>query len=329
MLSPKEAKGIIAQTASNGADTYLRLINNSPWTSNGFFKASADKVSDMVYDCEISSGLLSGGKYEIKMKPYDVRIFKLSNASKEITCNFELPENVSSEMSEKAKHILNDKKYLEGIPGDIVFDMMSALKNKDAFALRELMDDFEVKNATANVDKERLALKNQEKLIEDLSKDKARIICASTEEYIAPKGQRWLPDQRYASCGAYGNEGASFADRGTQLDIKNTDIDRVYQTEAYGGRVVYKIPLPAGKYNIFIHFAETYIKNKTPGIRQIAVTAENIQHPELIDSFANAGGWAKAYVLEMKNIPVLDGELDLEFTGGVGVNGIEIEKAEK
>lgn len=327
MLQPEKVKGVIAQTASNGNETYLRLINNSPWTSNGFFKASADKVRDQVYDIEKSSGLFSAGKYEVKMKPYDIRIFKLSNAKGDIECDFELPANVTNEISEKAKHILNDKKYLEKIPGDIVSCMIYALKSKDAFALRELMDNFEVKNATFDVDRSRIALKNQKKLLEDLAKDKARIICASSEEYIAPDGQRWLPDQEYSSCGAYGNEGASFADRGTQLDIKNTDIDRVYQTEAYGGRVVYKIPLPEGKYNLFIHFAETYIKNQTPGIRQISVTAENVQHPELIDPFAQAGGWAKPYILEMKNIPVLDGELDLEFAGGVGVNGIEIKKA--
>jgi hypothetical protein len=39
-----------------------------------------------------------------------------------------------------------------------------------------------------------------------------------------------------------------------------------------------------------------------------------------------AGGWAKPYVLEMKDVLVLDGELDIELSGGVGVNGIEIEK---
>jgi len=327
MLPVESAKGIIAETASENSSVYLRLINNSPWSSSGYFQASADKARDLVYDRNLSSNFLSGGKYDVEMKPYEVRIFRLENGVGKVKCNFALPEKAAEEITGKAEYILKDKKCLGKIPGDIVAGMIYALKDKDAFALRELMDDFEVKNASGEVDRNRKALKNQKKLLEDLSKDRARIICASDGEYTAPDGSRWLSDQKYSDCGAYGNEGANFADRGQELEIKNTDIDRVYQTEAYAGRIVYKIPIPEGKYNIYIHFAETYIKNKRPGIRQISVKAENVRHPELIDPFAMAGGWAKAYVLEMKDVLVLDGELDIELSGGVGVGGIEIEKA--
>jgi malectin (di-glucose binding ER protein) len=326
MLSPESAKGVIAEIAIENNNTYLRLINNSPWPSKGWFKASANKVRDLVYDRYISSCFLSGGKHEVEMKPYDIRVFKLQNSNGKIKCNFALPQNAAQEIMGKAEYILKDKKFLEQIPGDIVAGMIYALNDKDAFALRELMDDFEVKNATGEVEGNRIFLKNQKKLLEDLNKSRARIICASKSEYIAPDGSRWLSDQKYSDCGAYGNEGATFTDRGQELDIKNTDIDRVYQTEAYGGKIVYKIPIPEGKYNIYIHFAETFIKNKRPGLRQISVKAENVRHPELIDPFAMAGGWAKPYVLKMKDVLVLDGELDIELSGGVGVNGIEIEK---
>jgi len=327
MLPVENAKGIIAQTASENKNAYLRLINNSPWTTQGCFKVSADKVRDIVYDRNLSSDFFSSGKYDVEMKPYEVRIFTIENAIGEIKCNFALPEKEAEKITDKAEYILKDKTCLEKIPGDIVAGMIYALKDKDAFALREYMDDFEVKNATREVDRNRKALKNQRKLLEDLGKNRARIICASDAEYTAPDGSRWLPDQKYSDCGAYGNEGATFADRGQELEIKNTDIDRIYQTEAYGGQIVYKIPVPDGKYNVYLHFAETYVKNTHPGIRQISVTVENVHHPELIDPFAMAKGWGKPYVLEMKDIAVLDGELDVELSGSVGISGIEIEKA--
>jgi hypothetical protein len=56
----------------------------------------------------------------------------------------------------------------------------------------------------------------------------------------------------------------------------------------------------------------------------IGVKVENIVHPEKIDPFGLVG-WGKAYVLELKNVPAFDGQIDIELTGGVGVNGIEIE----
>jgi malectin (di-glucose binding ER protein)/glycosyl hydrolase family 2 len=323
-LPGKNVKGVIAESANKDGKTYLRLVNNSPWKSKGFFKVSASGVRDLVYDQNISSGFMSGGKYSIEMKPYDIRIFELGGASGKIYCNFNLQEKVEKEIFTKTEYLLNDSASLESIPGDLIALMFKALLEKDAFALRCLMDNFEAKAAIARAESNRVAIENQKKLIADLKKGRARIICATENEYKAPDGSRWLPDQKFTNCGAYGNEGATYADRG-DLEIKGTDIDRVYQTEAYGARVFYKIPVPKGKYNVYIHFAETYVAIKMPNMRRIGVKVENIVHPERIDPFSLVG-WGKPYVLEMKNISAYDGQIDIELTGGVGVNGIEIEK---
>jgi hypothetical protein len=219
---------------------------------------------------------------------------------------------------------LNDSTSLESIPGDLIALIFKALQDKDAFALRCLMDDFEAKAAIANAENNRISIKNQKKLIADLEKGRARIICATENEYKSPDGSRWLPDQKFTNVGTYGNEGANYADRG-DLEIKGTDLDRVYQTEAYGARVFYRIPVPKGKYNVYIHFAETYIGVKMANMRRIGVKVENVVHPEKIDPFSLVG-WGNPYILKMENIPVYDGQIDIELTGGVGVNGIEIER---
>ncbi|OGV32710.1 MAG: hypothetical protein A2020_15120 [Lentisphaerae bacterium GWF2_45_14] len=324
-LSGKDVKGVIAESAVKDGKTYLRLVNNCPYYSNGYFKADASTAKDLLYDKELSASLFSGGKYSVELKPYDIRIIELGGLSGDISCDFKLPDEVEKEILEKAEYVLNDPLCLEAIPGDHIAIMFKAVTQKDAFALRVLMDDFEAKSAIASAESGRQALKNQQKLMTDLKKGRARIICASEREYTAPDGSRWLPDQAFTDGKAYGSEGATFAERGDQ-SIDGTDIDRVYQTEAYGARVFYRIPVPKGKYNVYIHFAETYIANKGPNMRMIGVKAENVIYPEKVDPFKLAGGWAKAYVLEMKDIPAYDGQIDIELTGGVGINGIEIER---
>lgn len=169
------------------------------------------------------------------------------------------------------------------------------------------------------------ALGWQEKLMEDLTKTGwARINCGDVRLYEDPRGNRWLPDQSYFSHGAYGNENANFVDRGN-LPIEGTDLDKVYQTEAWGNHVFYRIPVPKGQYNVYIHFAETY-GNKAPGLRQISVKVEGNAWKQKVDPFAMAGGFARSLVLSENNVDINDGIIDIEFTGGVGVNGIEIER---
>ena len=233
-----------------------------------------------------------------------------------------MPTDVADKVVAAAESLLKNKRYLSGIPGDAVSGMFHAAQDGDAFTLFNLMDDFEVKNSLRKTDKAREALDNQRKLLDDLSRGRARINCACEVELIAPDGSRWLPDQKHSGVGAYGNEGASFVDRGKM------QLDRVYQTEAYGGRIAYAIPVPDGSYNLYLHFAETYPGNQRPGCRQIVVSANGVRHPEIIDPFVKAGGWGKPYVLKLKNIPVHAGKLELELSGGAGINGIESEKAE-
>jgi len=324
-LPSESAKGIIAQIADYKGQKYLRLVNNTPFPLKGSIKADASSVRDLVYDRDLESGFFSGGKYALEMLPNDIRIIALKDCKDKIECDFAMPEKEAEKIIKLAEYVLKEEGCLKRCPGDMVVKVFKELKNKDAVALHGLLQDFELASNIQGVKNDQKFMESQKKLESDLKKGIARIICASPTEYIDRKGNRWLPDQKYTDCGAYGNTGAGFADRGT-LPIEGTDLDRVYQTEAYGGHVEYKIPVPKGTYNLYIHFAETYVKNKRPGCRQISVKTEHIIHPEKIDPFALAGGWAKPYVMKIKDLPVYDGIIDIEMIGGVGVNGIEVER---
>ena len=143
-------------------------------------------------------------------------------------------------------------------------------------------------------------------------------------ESIDAKGRRWLPDQTWLDCGAYGNQDASFADRGS-LPIAGTGAERVYQTEAYGDHVFYRIPVPKGVYNVHLHFAETYGPIQRPGVRLFSVRIKDHLWERKIDPYAEAGGFAKAVVRSEKALAVYDGLIVIELIGGVGIQGIEIE----
>lgn len=327
-FKPLSAKGVTAQTATAGDVTYLRLVNDSPYPLTGFVRADAKSARDLVRDQELAAEPLSE-KYHLDLRPYDMRTISLRGLKGKVGCAFSLPDATTKEIAAKASFLLKDEACLKKIPGDLVAALAAKLQEGDAFALYRIMDNYEVAASIINTAKNYRALKNQTAFLYDLEQTgKARIICASERPYTDLRKKVWHPDQAYSGCGAYGNQGASFADRG-EIPIQDTDLDRVYQTEAYGGHVFYHIPVPDGRYNIHLLFAETYAPINKPGIRLFTVKAEHLLHPEKIDPFALAGGFCRPYTLTFKDLPVNDGVIDIEMRGGVGIAGIEVEKAKE
>ncbi|MEI6071969.1 MAG: malectin domain-containing carbohydrate-binding protein [Verrucomicrobiae bacterium] len=327
-LPPANVKGIIAQSASEKARSYLRLVNNSPYPVTGFLRADAASVRDLVYDADLPASMYAG-KRQLSLKPNDIRIVVLDNLKGDITCDFAFPEKAGAETLAKAKFVMDNDSCLRNTPGDKIAALNKAIVRADAFAAYNVLNDFEMASQVKNAEREFKAMENQKAFLADLEKSgRAMIICASETAYVDPRGNIWHPDQTYTGHGAYGNEGASFADRGN-IPIQDTDIARVYQTESYGGHVFYRIPVPNGKYNVRLHFAETYEPIRKAGVRLFTVKVKHILHPEKIDPFAMSGGWCKPYILEFKDLPVADGVIDIEMIGGVGIAGIEVEKATK
>ncbi|RYZ30192.1 MAG: glycoside hydrolase family 2 [Chitinophagaceae bacterium] len=88
------------------------------------------------------------------------------------------------------------------------------------------------------------------------------IMLGSTRYFIDKEGAWWQPDQVYKK-GSWGSVGGkkfklennSRLPYGTDKDIAGTDDDPVYQTQLTGIQQ-YRLDVPAGKYEVVLHFAE-------------------------------------------------------------------------
>lgn len=319
-LPDERCRGVsAAQTAKANGAAWLRLVNATPYPLTGWIEADGKTVEDMVYD-----KTLNGQQIPVTMKPYSVRIFKCAAAKSTVfRCQFTLPKKEEAEVFALGNAILQRSSLLKKIPAPVMEKIRRyAAKDRDAVKLQNVMDDFEVATHLQGVFDKTAALR-QQTLLKQLETGRGRVNCACDKEYTDLKGNLWLPDQSFNGS-SYGNEFANAADRG-DLSIEETSCPRVYQTEAYGSQLFYHFPLPDGKYNVYVHIAETYPPLKEQGRVFSVKIGKDIRKD--INPLIKAGGFAKPYVEVWKDVTVKSGILSIEAWGGVGLNGIEIEKA--
>jgi hypothetical protein len=128
-------------------------------------------------------------------------------------------------------------------------------------------------------------------------------------------GNQWLAET--------GMEGGDVIER-TDQDIGNTKQPEIYRSEHYS-MDAFSHKLPNGKYQVKLHFCETYEGVSGPGDRVFTLDVEGKAIKDF-DVWAKAGGFAKAYV-ETVDVNVTDGKLDIKFTPQVEnpqINAIEI-----
>lgn len=128
-------------------------------------------------------------------------------------------------------------------------------------------------------------------------------------------GNVWLPDQ--------GFEGGDVIER-PDLEIANTKDPVIYRAEHYS-MDSFSWPLPNGKYQVKLHFAETFDGITGPGERVFSFTVQGHEFKDF-DVWKKAGGPLRAYV-ETVNVEINDGKLSIKFTSSVEnpqINGIEI-----
>jgi Malectin domain len=128
-------------------------------------------------------------------------------------------------------------------------------------------------------------------------------------------GNVWLADQ--------GFEGGDTIER-SDAEITGTKDQVLYRAEHYS-MDSFSWPLPNGKYQVKLYFAETYDGITGPGER---VFSFNVQGQEFkdFDVWKKAGGPLKADV-ETANVEVTNGKLLIKFTSNVEnpeINAIEI-----
>jgi len=152
-----------------------------------------------------------------------------------------------------------------------------------------------------------------------------RVNCAAFEPYTDNAGNVWLPDQYMEQDNDWGADDGMTVDRG-DLGMTGTDAPKVYETERYS-MTAYRFKLPNGKYNVRLHFAETYEGIYDENERVFSVSINNEPVLEDFDPYKAAGGPQKPIVEEFKGLTVTDGMLVIGFEPNIEnpeINGIEI-----
>lgn len=143
-----------------------------------------------------------------------------------------------------------------------------------------------------------------------------RIEAGGGARYVDPKGRTWVADIGFVD--------GKVVDRGA-IAISGTDSPKLYQTERWG-LSAYRFGVPNGRYNLRLHFAETFENVEAAGTRVFRVTVQGEALPD-VDVFAQAGGRNRALIREVRDVAVTGGVLNIEFTAIKGqplVNAIEI-----
>ena len=128
-------------------------------------------------------------------------------------------------------------------------------------------------------------------------------------------GNSWLPDQGFADGGT--------AER-PNLAIANTEDPELYRTERYGMNS-FSYPVPNGKYQVKLHFAETFEDITGPGKRVFTFIVGGHEFKDF-DIWAEAGG-AQRGLVKTVDVEVTEGRLNIYFIPkqqSPEINGIEI-----
>lgn len=143
-----------------------------------------------------------------------------------------------------------------------------------------------------------------------------RIRAGLDEPYTDAAGNVWQGEE--------GFEGGLTITRAGAMEIEDTEDDELYRTEHYSMES-FSRELPNGKYQVKLHFSETYEGITGPGDRVFTFAVNGRQFKDF-DVWEKAGGYARPYV-ETVDVDVTDGKLTITFTPQVQnpqINGIEI-----
>ena len=134
-------------------------------------------------------------------------------------------------------------------------------------------------------------------------------INAGGAAYTDPSGNVWKSDAGYY------NTGSSYSASSATVDILNTTLDPLYRTERWDDstapEMVYSLPVPAGTYQVRLHFAELVSGNFGVGRRVFDVLMEGQTVLSNYDIYAKVGG--NTAVVETVQKTVSDGTLNIEF----------------
>lgn len=206
--------------------------------------------------------------------------------------------------------------------GSFQMDIVSAA-GPDCALVRTIAD-VNVTDGSLDIDFAALADNAKISAIEILSSENAADIPVNTVVHrintggkaVTLDGADWEADRYYSgSTGTYAR---------TQT-IAGTTADGLYQSERYGKRFSYIIPVDPGTYTVNLHFAEIYFSSV--GKRVFNIDLEDGQGRIDGLDIVSAAGPNAAFVKTIENIQVVDGSLDIDFEALVDngkVSAIEV-----
>lgn len=136
----------------------------------------------------------------------------------------------------------------------------------------------------------------------------------------------WQQDQEWKEGRAFGVIGGWTGRRVAPIQYLGTDLPGVYRYER-GGMDGYRFKVPNGTCALRLHFAEGFECLFEPGMRVFDVTVQGRPALAGFDPFAEAGGFARPVVMEVRGVPVQDGVLHIGFVAKVqspAICGIEV-----
>ena len=145
-----------------------------------------------------------------------------------------------------------------------------------------------------------------------------RIDCGALRGVQDAKGYVWEGDWAYAAR-------VKRADRG-DIAIAGTAVPEIYRTEAYAVDT-FTIPVPAGSYQVVLHFAETYEGTTAAGQRLLDVAINGTTVLSDFDVYKAAGGKRNAAVVRSFDTKVTGDAVTVSLsssTGNATVNAIEV-----
>ncbi len=148
-------------------------------------------------------------------------------------------------------------------------------------------------------------------------------------QYRDDKGRVWLADNAWSDDAQWGVEGGGAAvrdEKALALDPA-VELDGMYRAERYAMKA-YRFHLPAGRYDLRLHFLESYdLDNAVEGRRVFDVLLNGKVVMEKFDPVRVAGKATPA-VMDFENINLVDGRLEIGFASHSDepaiINGIEI-----
>ncbi|MCK6486815.1 MAG: hypothetical protein L6R48_00490 [Planctomycetes bacterium] len=299
--------------------TILRLVNDTPHPASGAIALGGGAARDLA------SGREWSGRAELSLPPFAIAVLDLGRTPASPGGSFAFPAAAAAALTGSARDrlALCERAGLADDPAAV--ELRRALAAGDVRGLWRGLHAGDAGRRLGRIAAMAAVRTNQALLLADLAAGGARIDCGAGQGHVDGAGRRWLPDQEFlaADCG-YGRASGEVASRGA-IPIAGTDAPEVHRSEVYGDRVRYVVPLPAGRWLVRCHFAETHAPNTRPGMRSFRLAVAGAPPVEGIDIVARSGGQRTALVIDSGPVALAaPGPLEIALSGNACINGIEI-----